>query len=571
MSSLSGITHPDPRIQEKVRYLCDYFDASVKLFGQTPQFHPDNPELLLGELCFHLSTNVDQCFRYVDSILNHPLWNDVSVLGTFKNHSLFEVCRTGFIRLATHKAKRKWLAANSQSLLGKSKALHRDVNRWFLVKKVDELISYLGCRHDLSQHVDEMSECIRIIVSILILDSQHENDLLDLFKRIITRDPKTYPFPKRLANRPTAEKKRYLSELTFKEQFRSVRYIRQRPKRTEHFIFRCFGVRSPKEFSATFEDIQFLHGENVRFDRLKATLAKRERANDFFQTKDCLYAIVRTKHNSRDAGERIALAKVRDGVEYLKAQIGEGFHLDSSSYLTTSNFRDLGWRLSFNDGVTRVTKLELDKFALTPFVMLEKVTGHAKKDFLRHEKVFSRAAVSSLPSDYWIYGEVMLTGISTDKRIERLSQLSSIDQHVHALLQMAARIWTITSPMNTSRMMLGLSEERSDELYALGNDHLKMMDWIERNVNVPIVNRLIAYARGIQKMRPQDFVQDNERTWIRAYGQRNSIVHANELHEKTVAVCALLLPPYVQRLRRAIVSGIHSNPASDLGQTIASL
>jgi hypothetical protein len=570
LNVLSGITHPDHRTQEKVRYLCDYFNAAVKLFGKTPEFHAENHEFLLDELCFHLSVQRDPLL-YVDSNLSHPLWDDEGTLKRFKNYPAFVLQRRAFLGLATPKAKRAWLSQNGQGFLMKAKTLYADMRRAYLRIRVDAVISYIVCKHDLDYHIDEMSEGIRTIVSLLILAGHHEKDMLDLFDRIIERNPKTYPFPRKLVKASLASKKRYLKNLTLKEQFRSLRYVSQKPKRTEHFVFRCFGIRTTTEFSAEYDDVRFVHASNTRFNKLKLALAKRDQGNDFFDTKDCVYAIVRTKNNSTNAGARIALSVVRRAIDHLKAQIGDGFHLDSSSYLTTSNFTNVGWRLSFNDGVIRLGRMDFDRFQRSSFAMLKSVVAQSKEELLKHEGVYTRAAISSLPSDYWIYAEVLFPKLNTLQRIDRLAEVSAIYQSQAILKLLTAHLWTITSPINTTRAVLGITKEQSDAHHALDYEADSIMDWVEKNVSVPIARRLVSFARAAQRASPRDYYDRNRRSWIQAYGQRNSILHRNEFHEETLLISEIALSRHTQRIRRAIMSKIATQPSLPLDDVIASL
>lgn len=525
---------------------------------------------LVDELCFHLSLQRDPLL-YVDSALRHFLWDDDTTLKGFKNYPAFALQRQAFLGLATPKAKRTWLSQNGQDLLMKAKALYADMRRSYLRIKVDEVISYIVCKHDVDHHADEMSEAIRTIVSLLILEGHHEKDLLDLFDRIIERNPKTYPFPRKLAKSSLASKKRYLKNLTLKEQFRSLRYVSQKPKRTEYFVFRCFGIRTTTEFTAEYDNVQFVHASNTRFDKLKLALAKRDRGNDFFAAKDCVYAIVRTKNNSTNAGARTALSVVRKAIEHLKAQIGDGFHLDSSSYLTTSNFANIGWRLSFNDGVIRLGRMDFDRFQRSSFAMLKSVVGQAKEDLLKHEGVYTRAAISSLPSDYWIYAEVLFPKMNTVQRIDRLAEVSAMYQPEATLKLLAAHLWTITSPINTAREVLGISKEQGDAHHALGYEEDSILGWVEQNVSVPIARRLVSFARSAQRARPVDYHERNRRSWIQAYGQRNSILHRNEFHEETLVISEIALSRHVQRIRRAIMSKIATQPSLPLDDVIASL
>ena len=241
------------------------------------------------------------------------------------------------------------------------------------------------------------------------------------------------------------------------------------------------------------------------------------------------------------------------------------------SYLTTSNFRNVGWRLSFNDGVIRLGRMDFDQFQRSSFVILKSVVAKSKEDLLKHEGLYTRAAISSLPSDYWIYAEVLFPKMTTVPRIERLAVVSAIYQPEAILKLLTAHLWTITSPINTAREVLGISKEQSDEHHALGYEAASIMDWVEQNVSVPFVRRLVSFARTAQSSSPRDYYDRNRRSWIQAYGQRNSILHRNEFHEETLLIAEIVLSRHTQRIRRAIMSKIASQPSLPLDDVIASL
>ena len=190
-----------------------------------------------------------------------------------------------------------------------------------------------------------------------------------------------------------------------------MRYAAQKPKVTEYFIFRCSNIHAPVEFDANYDRVQFLHAENKFFNQLKIAIEKKDPGSNFLKTENCVYAIVRTRNNHTETGARIALSLVRKEVEHLRAQIGESFHLDLSSYLTTTNLKNVGWRMAGDNGIVRIHKMNLDKFKSTFFGILRQRPSTAKKDFLRHEILFSKAVVSKMPSDHWAYVEVLTVSV----------------------------------------------------------------------------------------------------------------------------------------------------------------
>lgn len=564
---LSGITHDHPLIQSKVRYLSDYFDATVYLYGKIPQFHTDNHLFLLDELCFYLLT-LDYAVPYVDSIFTHPLWTDIEPLKCYTRYPAFVQIMTDYNGLTSNNSKKTYLERQKQNILAIVRPLRGDLQRNYLRSRLNEVISYLGCTHALDHHLSSLNEAIRTIVSILILRGHHEKDLLGLFDRIMHKDPKQYPFPKKLTNSPIEKREEYLRTLSFREQFQSLRYATQKPKQVEYFIFRCFGIKAPAHFDVEYDSVQFLHADNVRFNKIKGKLPEEHLGKDFFKAENCVYAVVMTKNNYTDAGARIALSIVRTGVEHLKAKIGDGFHLDSTSYLTTSDFVEVGWKLSYSDGITRLTNQDVSEFRTTAFALLKPHNTTAKKDFLRHERVFSRAAVSFLPSDFWVYAEVLYRGHTPKEIQERFARVSAIDQSRYTLNRILRHLHNLISPFYSNHESLGITREQYDEMYLLLNDDDALLPWLEANVNVPIVRRMVEYARIAQASVPDDYVEANRRTWIQAYGQRNSFVHKNEFHEGTLLTSMKRLPSQVQRIRTALVAKMIENQSLTLTEVI---
>lgn len=564
---LSGITHPNPNTQNKVRYLNDYFDAAIKLLGKTPEFHPDNHLHLLEELLFHLEPQRTNPFMYVDLVLHHFLWDRVATFTHFQAYAAFESFRTSYCAMK-EKDRKKLVKDHRAKVIVVARPLFEDLRRKYVEVQVKEMISYLKCSHDLDHHIDELNETIRTIVSVMLMKGHNEKELLDLFDRVMKRNPKDYPFPKRLLRASIEEKTQYLSSINFKEQFKTLRYAAQKPKVTEYFIFRCINIHAPVEFDAKYDQVQFLHAENKFFDQLKIAIQKRDPESTFLKTKNCVYAIVRTRNNHTETGARIALSLVRKEVEHLRAQIGEAFHLDLSSYLTTTNLKDVGWRMAGSQGVLRLHSMNLDKFKRTFFAILRRRPSAAKRDFLRHEILFSKAAVSMMPSDYWAYVEVLTKGIdNTVARIDRLGEVGAISQPKETLRKLKGHLYVLI--MNSGIESIGITSNQYDEVYKLLLDKdEQLLTWLEKHVNRPIIKRIVGYARKAQKSTPDDYVNENRRMWSRAYGQRNSIVHDNEFHEASLRTLELNLPANTNRLRWAVVHRMIAEPKLTLPEVI---
>ena len=564
---LSGITHDHPIIQTKVQYLSDYFDAAVKLFGKTPEFHPDNHLHLLEELLFHLEPQRIKPFMYVDLILHHFLWDEVATFNHFQAYPAFADFRMNYCG-KNGKERKKVVSDNRACVIAAAKPLFEDLRRKYLEVQVKEMISFLKCPHELDHHIVPLNETIRTIVSVMLMKGHNEKELLDLLDRVMQRNPKDYPFPKRLIRASIEEKTKYLSTLKFKEQFNTLRYAAQKPKVTEYFIFRCFNIHAPVEFDAKYDQVQFLHAENKFFDQLKITIEKKDPKSNFLKTENCVYAIVRTRNNHTETGARIALSLVRKEVEHLRAQVGEAFHLDLSSYLTTTNLADVGWRMAGSKGVLRLHSMNLDKFKSTFFAILRRRPSAAKKDFLRHEILFSRATVSKMPSDYWAYVEVLTKGIKhADGRIERLGEIGAISQPKETLRKLTGHLYWLI--MNSGIQSIGITRGQYDEVYKLLLDKDdQLLTWLEQHVNRPIIRRIVFYARKAQKSTPDDYVNENRRMWSRTYGQRNSTIHDNEFHEASLRILEMNLPANVNRLRWALVRKMVDEPTLTLQEVI---
>lgn len=564
---LSGITHSHPTIQTKVQYLSDYFDAAVRLLGKTPEFHPDNHLHLLEELLFHLEPQRIKPFIYVDLILHHFLWDRVATFNHFQAYSAFAAFRMNYCAM-NEKERKRVVKDNRTDVIAVARPLFADLRRKYVEVQVKEMISYLKCPHHLDYHIVELNETIRSIVSVMLMKGHNEKELLDLFDRVMKRNPNDYPFPKRLLKASLEEKTKYLSTLNFKEQFNTLRYAAQKPKVTEYFIFRCINIHAPVEFDMKYDQVQFLHAENKFFDQLRIAIAKRDPKNNFLKTENCVYAIVRTKNNHTETGARIALSLVRKEVEHLRAQIGEAFHLDLSSYLTTTNLTDVGWKMAGSQGVLRLHSMDLDKFKSTFFAILRRRPSMAKKDFLRHEILFSKAAVSMMPSDYWAYVEVLTKGIdNTVARIDRLGQVGAISQPKETFRKLKGHLYVLI--MNSGIESIGITRSQFDEVYRLLLDKDdQLLSWLEKHVDRPIIKRIVGYARKAQNSTPDDYVKENRRMWARAYGQRNSIVHDNEIHEASLRNLELKLPANTNRIRWALVRKMVDESALTLPEVI---
>ncbi|MFZ1398510.1 MAG: hypothetical protein WAS33_16520 [Candidatus Promineifilaceae bacterium] len=487
-----------------------------------------------------------------------------------KHYNHFETLRNRYINLKGE-GEKKWIDRNGDELLISIVVFLKELRKSYLSRQVDELIRYLGCSCELNVHIDVISEKVRTVVSIMMLSNHHEKDLVDIFDRIFACDIKNFPFPSSFKVASDEVKKEYLDTITLKEQIQSIKTIISQPNRLKYFVFRCLGINATATLSMEYGDVHFVNGNHRLIKQLKKALILSREDAKFFIKEDCIYAIVRTRSNSLNSGVKVAIAKSRDAVTHLRTIIGDGFSFDSMNYLVSSDFKYVGWNFRTGDGVLRITDYDLDHYSSTSFAMLKNVKGQAKDDFLQHEILFSRATHSLLMHEYWIYAEVMLGGLPAKQGIERLAKVCSIGQREEILHLLLSRMDVITHPINTSSADLGIPWELQKELNGLANEIDLRIKWYEVNVHVPIIERLVLYARDIQRKSVDELIKENQRLWIRAYGHRNSIIHSNLRHDKSIAVLMTDLPYQVRRFRIAVLNKLLKEPKHSLKEIVADL
>lgn len=551
------LTHPV--VQEKLRYFADYFNFTAVNIGKMERLALDNHLSLLDKLLFHLARSKKHRYDYVDAYLQHPLWSDASLISGFRAYAGFERVRRKYPTSESINKRKDWIEANETRLARSAGLLLRTLSQHLFRKTLDITVARVLCGCDLAKHQAEIETLVHTLVSQYVFAGNSREDIVELFQRIITRDVKDYPFPKSYANSTDEQKQQYLDSLTLRAQLRAVHHHLQRIGRHDLHLFRVVNLTAAEDFLFTYDKVTFIHPKHPKLERIAAQFKEDRFREDYLERDDLLLAIVRVKHKSRIEAVLHASETVRSEMEYLKAQVGDQFFLETRSHLATRDFSRAWGTISFDKGLTRINSMDLDRLRDNPYRLLRRVAGTAKATILKHEPLFIRASSSRMPSDCWRYIETMLNAVDDQSGVQRRAAVAILlnDQLQVERRTLHTYLINATSHLATSKELLGISDEAEEQLYRTPfNREAQFIHLIEQHVTAPIIKRILLLYRDTTHSSPAYLGL----LLLECLGQRNSMTHTNEFHGPSMVSCKKTSVSLAARLRLSIITKTRENP-----------
>jgi len=552
-----GLNHPI--VQEKLRYFADYFNFTAINIGKMERLALDNHISILDKLLFHLGQNKKYRHDYVEAYLTHALWHDTKLISGFEAYGAFDRKRRKYPIAESGASKKRWVTVNEKALGRSARALLRTLTQHLFRKTLDTIVARVLCGCDLTKHQVEIESLIRTLVSQYVFAGNSREDIVELFSRIITRDAKKYPFPKALAKAPDEEKQQYLANLKLRAQLRAVHHHLQREAQHGVYIFRLIGITAPDDFMFTYDRVTFIHPKHPKLAQIVAQFKDDKFRDGYLDREDCLIATIRVKHKSPTEALLHAAEIVRTEMDYLKAQVGDQFFLETKSHLETRDYSRAWGSISFDKGLTRIHNMDRDRLLDTPHRALRRVKGSAKQTILKHELLFIKASTSRLPSDCWHYIEAMLNPVDEHSGAIRRAGVAVLlkDQSKVERRTLHSYLINATSHLATSKELLGLSDKTWELLYRTPyNREAQFMNLVEQHVSTPIIKRLVQMYR--------DSVSSSaaylDLLFLECLGQRNSMTHSNEFHGPSMISCKRTSVGLAARLRLSIVTLTRENP-----------
>ncbi|MCI1751502.1 MAG: hypothetical protein LKM36_01155 [Flavobacteriales bacterium] len=559
MIHVHDIRLPNPKVQEKLRYFADYFNFAAVNIGKMERLALDNHVSVLDKLLFHLGRDKRYRRDYVEAYLTHPLWSETKLVSGFAAYAAFERVRRKYPVAESASNKTKWIAANENALSRKGKALLSTLTHHLFRKTLDTIVARVRCRCNLEKHQEEIELLTRTLVAQYVFAGNSREDIVELFRRIITRDVKEYPFPKSQAKSSEDEKKQYLTNLKLPAQLKALHYHLQREAKPGVYMFRLIGISAADDFIFTYDKVTFIHPKHPKLARIFSQYEKDTFNPEYLNREDCLLATIRVKHKSSIEALLHAAEEVRSEMEYLKAQVGDQFFLDTKSHLVTRDYSRAWGFLSFDKGLTRIRSMDRDRLPDTPHRVLHRTTGDAKKTILKHEPLFIKAAISRLPSDCWHYIEAMLNAVDEHSGAIRRASVAILLRDQLAVERRTLHTYLLGAigSLATSKELLGLSNETEELLRRIPySREARFISLLEEHVTTPIIKRIVQLYRD-----PINSSAANlDLLILECLGQRNSLTHTNEFHDSSMIGCKRTSIGLAARLRLSIVKYTRENP-----------
>lgn len=566
MSNLHAIIHPKKQIEEKVNFFADYYKFVVSEIGRSDYLTLENNLSIVDKILFQIDTNLEHCTKYIDSYLTHPLIQKDNK--HFKEEKYYESISSFFEeykKIGKPKARLDWIKSNPKFTITLRK--YRTYLKRFMFKgALKAIISFLKCNHEISIHKDDLIHYTNTIVSELILNNRVKTDATKVFSKIITNDIKDFPFPKSILrknkHRLEAAKEEFIKSRTFDQQFEGIyNYFKETPK-NEYFIYRIYGLRTKDNFSFKYNKVTFYNPKHLKLINIVNRIKKQPFFKNFLDREDVVLAVVKVNFHSKKIGELTAINLISKELMFLDFVCKSNSYFEKYTYLTTSNFNDLGWRWNTKEKGSSISDgLELKDLNNNPYKFLIDINIDCRNHFLNFEPLYVNAITTRSPEDYWRYLETLIPlKLNGEKQVLDVVTsllLNNADGNEGDILK--SYIINSIAPMNTSASILNLTSEKQMQFFnQLQNEPVNLnFEEIKKEINHPFINYLFK-----EKMIPAqtkakiELKKHYKSVLIECYGQRNSILHSSLGNEKALLLIDNTLPKLVTRLRWVLFDGM---------------
>jgi hypothetical protein len=558
MTFLNQITNPEKLIETKVNFFADYYNYIASQIQESDNLEIENYLSLMEKMIFQIVTNLDNCSKYIDSYLTHPLiQKENNYFKEFKNYTLVFNLFEEYKRNSRSSHKTTWIKNNPNFKL----ALIRfsiELKKVMFKKSLKEIISFLKCSHHISEHLNDFIHHTNILVSEFLLSNNAKEDVIETFNKIITRDIDSFPFSKIFlkTNKNNLEqaKKDFLESRTFNQQFEGIFHYLKEKKKSEYYIFRIYNIKTDKSFKFKYDQVTFYHPEHRKFKGINKKLNELPFSGKFFSDKDMILATIKINNSSKKISELIAVNTIKKELEFLENSCKSNSLFEYHSYLKTQNFQDIGSKWSRKENSHTISESNKRQLNKNPFILLKNVNEQCKKHFLNYEYLFVKAQVSGMPEDYWHYFETLfkiITGNITNliNTVASILVLSS-----HQCEKTIIEYYIINSIVNSNANQLNLSET---DFRKIRNSNKQNLLSLANDVTHPFINYLLER----KKINPnyRELKAFYSRIFWDCYSQRNSVIHSFQRNQKVLMSIDTKLPNLVLRFRNTLINSMVEN------------
>lgn len=344
MTYLNNITHPEKKITEKVNFFADYYNFVASQIENSDYLEIENYLSLIEKIIFQIDTNLDNSPKYIDSYLTHPLiQNKNKYFKEYKNYILISELFENYKTQRNLKLKLKWIKENPnfKTSLNRFKI---ELKKVMFKKSLKEIISFLKCIHNISEHKDDLLHNTNILVSEFILTNRSKDDIIETFSKIITRNINDFPFPNSFLNENKDNleiaKKEYIENRTFDQQFEGILHFLKEKIKREYFIFRVYNIKAEKNFKFKYDKVTFYHPKHFKLKKIFESIKKDHFFKDFFDEENMIMAVIKVNAFSHRIAKQLAVNTIKKELYFLDYKCKSNSLFEKHSFLRTTNFID---------------------------------------------------------------------------------------------------------------------------------------------------------------------------------------------------------------------------------------
>src|SRR5690606_10450512 len=127
---------------------------------------------LIEKMIFQINTNNDNCSKYIDSYLTHPLiQKENKYFKEYKNYTLVSNLFEEYKNQRKSSLKVEWINKNLNFKISLIR-FSIELKKVMFKKSLKEIISFLKCKHDLSEHLKDLVHHTNILVSEFLLTNR---------------------------------------------------------------------------------------------------------------------------------------------------------------------------------------------------------------------------------------------------------------------------------------------------------------------------------------------------------------------------------------------------------------
>lgn len=563
------VSNNNTLIEQKINFFADYYQFAVSNIGQSDYIEVENYLSLIEKILFQIDTNLDNCPKYIDSYLLHPLFQKENKY--FKDYTNYTTVSNLFeeYKVKGKSDKKKGWIQESEIFAPSLKKFKTELKRGMFKKSIKEIISFLTCDHSISEHQDDLIHNTNIIVSEFLLNKRAKKDVAKTFSKILSRDIETFPFQetflKKNKERLVKAKTEYLENITFEQQFNGIYYfLKEKPKKL-YFIYRVYGITAEESFHFKYNRVTFSHPKHKKFNALYDSVKKEKFPikQEFLSCKDLILAFVKVNYFSREIAEKEALYTISKELKFLDLLCKTNGRLEKSSYLTTSQFKKFGG-LDRGDVRRIFTNNETTLKRNNPFAFLKGANERCKSHFLKHEHIYING---TSPENYWQYIESLLPKETTKDKIDIIASLLTLNATSNENRIIEAYIKHCISPFNTPHESLNILGEKQMEYY---NQRKQDFKQLSNEIDHPFLN--IMFAKRLDCTISYGYRKEYyKRILWECYAQRNSIIHSGSANEKALILLDSTIPKLIQRFRVVLFDGMQKYKECNFEELIENL